>query len=211
MKKVLKNIFLTIAFIIVLPVGLFVKITYILFNTTQFFDFFGQLFALIPAVPGFLIRASYYKQTLKESHLDLAIGFLSFFTKPDSIVGRNVMIGGHTSLGRVKIGDRAIIANYVTILSGRYQHNFTDLDKNIVDEEDDTFVFTNIGEQVFIGDHCTIMGDIGEYTIVGASSNVIRSMPPYSVVVGNPAKVVKVRTNVDEDVLVKREKNGKYS
>jgi acetyltransferase-like isoleucine patch superfamily enzyme len=33
---------------------------------------------------------------------------------------------------------------------------------------------------------------VGEYAIVGAGSVVTRDVPPYAVVVGNPAKVLKL-------------------
>jgi acetyltransferase-like isoleucine patch superfamily enzyme len=33
---------------------------------------------------------------------------------------------------------------------------------------------------------------VGEYAIIGAGSVVTKDVPPYSVVVGNPAKVLKM-------------------
>jgi acetyltransferase-like isoleucine patch superfamily enzyme len=36
-------------------------------------------------------------------------------------------------------------------------------------------------------------GDIGEGSIVGAGSVVVKPIPPYSVAVGNPARVIKER------------------
>lgn len=36
-------------------------------------------------------------------------------------------------------------------------------------------------------------GDIGEGSVVGASSVVVKPIPPYSIAVGVPAKVVKQR------------------
>ena len=50
-----------------------------------------------------------------------------------------------------------------------------------------------IGEKVFIGSNATINPDleIGEGAIIGAGAVVIKNVPAYSVVVGNPAKIIK--------------------
>ncbi len=156
--------------------------------------FFAQFTALIPGILGTFVRASFYKQTLKKSYLDLDIGFCSYFSKIETEVGKAVLITGHTQIGMVVIGDYTVIANYVSILSGRYQHNFTDPTKKITDEVNDIYNCIYIGSNVFIGDNSTVMADIGDNTIVGAANNVIKPLPPYAVAVGNPAKIVKQRT-----------------
>lgn len=46
-----------------------------------------------------------------------------------------------------------------------------------------------IGTRAFIGMGC----DIGEYSIVGATASVYKDVDPYTIVGGNPAKVIKQR------------------
>ena len=50
-----------------------------------------------------------------------------------------------------------------------------------------------IKDNVWVGPHSILLGDIviGEGSIVGAGSVVVKDVPPYSVVAGNPAKVIK--------------------
>jgi acetyltransferase-like isoleucine patch superfamily enzyme len=156
------------------------------------FDFCAQSFCLIPGVPGKIIRACFYKQTLKKSYLDLDIGFGSLVSKIETSIGKNVLITGHTTIGLTEIGDRAVIANYVSILSGRYQHNFTDLKDDILTDKD-CFAKIIIGPDSFIGEHSTVMANVGSHTIVGAGSVVVKPIPDYVVAVGNPARVVKER------------------
>lgn len=50
-----------------------------------------------------------------------------------------------------------------------------------------------IGNNVWIGESvCILPGvTIGDGCIIGAMSNVVKSIPPYSLAVGNPARVVK--------------------
>ena len=60
---------------------------------------------------------------------------------------------------------------------------------------------TVIGPDVWIGDHATVMPGvtIGAGAIVAAMSVVTKDVPPYAIVAGNPAKVV--RTRFDEDTV----------
>ena len=52
-----------------------------------------------------------------------------------------------------------------------------------------------VGNDVWIGCNCTILGGvrIGDGAIVGAGSVVTKDVPPYSIVAGVPAKVIKYR------------------
>ncbi|SYZ73067.1 Acetyltransferase-like protein [Candidatus Zixiibacteriota bacterium] len=148
--------------------------------------------ALIPRFLGTYCRACFYKQTLNKSSPDLDIGFGSIFSNIETSVGRGVLITGYTTIGLAEIGDYAVIANHVSVLSGRYHHNFKDMEKRILDGQD-TFIRIAIGDNSFIGDNSTVMADIGKNSIVGAGSVVVKPVPDNVVVVGNPARVVKKR------------------
>lgn len=52
-----------------------------------------------------------------------------------------------------------------------------------------------IGHDVWFGYNCLIKNGvtIGSGAIIGASAVVVKDVPPYSIVAGNPAKVVKMR------------------
>jgi len=71
-----------------------------------------------------------------------------------------------------------------------------------------------LSHHVLIGMHATVLNhaQIGEYSIIGANAMVPQGMiiPPYSLVLGTPAKIVKslgpeveeqIQNNVDEYVL----------
>lgn len=57
-----------------------------------------------------------------------------------------------------------------------------------------------VEEDVWLGANVTLLRGvtIGRGAIVGAGSVVRKSVPPYAVVVGNPAKVIKFRVSPDE-------------
>ena len=52
-----------------------------------------------------------------------------------------------------------------------------------------------IGNDVWIGAHATIMGGvkIGNGAVIGAGAVVAKDVPPYAIVLGNPARVIKYR------------------
>jgi acetyltransferase-like isoleucine patch superfamily enzyme len=191
-KRIIKGILFAIGLIIVFPFALLARLFYNIVRSTLFYDMFCECLSLTPGIFGTIGRACYYKLTLKKSYLDLDIGFGSLVSKIETSIGRGVLITGHTTIGLADIGDRAVIANYVSILSGRYQHNFSDLNKDILANED-SFNRIKIGNDSFIGDNSTIMANIGEFSIIGAGSVVVKDIPAYVVAVGNPARVIKQR------------------
>ena len=54
------------------------------------------------------------------------------------------------------------------------------------------YVKTHVGKGASIGANATIVcgNDIGEFALVGAGAVVVRNIPPYALVVGNPAKQI---------------------
>ena len=54
-----------------------------------------------------------------------------------------------------------------------------------------------VGNDVWIGAKATIMSGvkIGDGAIVGATATVTKDVPPYAIVAGNPAKIIKYRFN----------------
>lgn len=53
----------------------------------------------------------------------------------------------------------------------------------------------NIGNDVWIGEGCLVMSGvtIGSGAVIGARSIVTKSIPPYTIVAGSPAKIIKKR------------------
>jgi acetyltransferase-like isoleucine patch superfamily enzyme len=72
---------------------------------------------------------------------------------------------------------------------------------HVMDEPLKPYVFTGttnvntiyIGTNVWLGANVTVLGDvsIGHGSIVGANSLVNKNIPPFSIAVGNPARVIK--------------------
>ena len=110
-------------------------------------------------------------------------------------IGKGVYIGtGTTLFGHMglEIGDDCLLAQNISLTP--YSHIFDDPNRIIYSQGGHCKKVT-IGNDVYIGMGCCVMysGDIGEGSVIGAHSTVVKPIPPYSVAVGTPAKVIKER------------------
>lgn len=110
-------------------------------------------------------------------------------------IGENVFLGPYTTIyghGGIAIGKDTLIAMHCRILSS----NHTIPDRNTrIRSQPDILLPTVIGEDVWLGAGVTILGGVtvGDGCVVGAGAVVTKDLPPYSVAMGVPAKVVRTR------------------
>ena len=110
-------------------------------------------------------------------------------------VGNNTYIGTGTTLHGhmgLEIGDHCLLAQNITMTP--YSHHYEDPNHDIAVQGGHCRKVT-IGRDVYIGMSTTILysGDIGEGSVIGSGSVVVKPIPPYSVAVGVPAKVIRNR------------------
>jgi virginiamycin A acetyltransferase len=151
------------------------------------FEFGAHLAALGPGAPGSLLRSAYYFLTLQACSVDTTIYFGAFFAHPGAKVGDYVSIGPYCVIGLATIGERTQLGAHVQITSGRYQHN-RDEQGNLAGSIDQR---TSVGARCWVGAGAIIMNDVGEGSTLGAGSIVVKAIPPDSVAVGNPARVIR--------------------
>lgn len=130
----------------------------------------------------------------------------------DSKVGFATVIGNRTNLSNCIIGRFCSIANDVHVQPYTHPINFvssyTSFFKTINNypfgkgntEFDEVLSLDNgkyieIGNDVWIGEKVTIRGGvkIGDGAIIGMGAIVVKDVPPYAIVGGVPAKVIKYR------------------
>jgi acetyltransferase-like isoleucine patch superfamily enzyme len=110
-------------------------------------------------------------------------------------IGKNVYIGEYsilTSNEEIEIGDNVLISPHNDIVD--FNHIFQDPNKP-VNQQGVIAKKITIQEDVWIGSGSKILMDvtIGKGAVIGAGSIVTKDVPPYDVVVGNPAKTIKKR------------------
>jgi len=109
----------------------------------------------------------------------------------DILIGNHTRIGlGNTIIGPVTIGNKVNLAQNV-VISG-LNHNYEKVDRMIADQGVSTQGIV-VEDDVWIGANSVVLAGvhIGRHVIVGAGSIVTKNVPSYSIVLGNPARVVK--------------------
>ena len=84
-----------------------------------------------------------------------------------------------------------------------YQKSFFGFDSK---SENQTITTCTIGNDVWIGEHVTILGNVtvGNGAVIGAGSIVTKNVAPFSVVAGVPAKFIKYRYDNDKIRLMQK-------
>lgn len=119
-------------------------------------------------------------------------------------LGSNVYMGRGALLmaakSNIRVGSKVMFGPHVTIIAGN--HNTGVIGKAMVDvtekrNQDDLDVV--IEDDVWIGSRAVILNGakVGRGAVVGAGAVVTRDVPPYAVVAGSPARVIKFRWDVE--------------
>ncbi|MEI6887720.1 MAG: acyltransferase [Bacteroidota bacterium] len=106
-------------------------------------------------------------------------------------IGERSRIGlSCTVIGPVTIGNDIMLAQNI-VLSG-LNHSFEDLSKPISHQKQTTSMIT-VEDEVWIGANVVIVAGVrvGKHSVIAAGSIVTKDVPPFSVVGGNPAKILK--------------------
>jgi len=109
----------------------------------------------------------------------------------DVYIGDRTRIGlGCTIIGPVKIGNDIMLAQNI-VISG-LNHNYENIYQPISSQGVSTSQIV-IEDETWIGANSVIVAGVtvGKHSVIAGGSVVTKDVPPYSIVAGNPAKVLK--------------------
>jgi acetyltransferase-like isoleucine patch superfamily enzyme len=192
LKVYVKKIIFTLAAIIIAPITILYLLLSLPCKSDSLLASFGQLLSLIPGKIGVYLRAGFYRYSMTACSPDAVISFLVLFSQRDTEISTGVYIGPQSNIGKCKIGQDTLLGSGVHIMSGKGQHNFDNLSKPIKNQGG-TYEKITIGKDTWIGNNALIMANVGAHCVVAAGAVVIDHVEDYSIVAGNPAKVIKKR------------------
>lgn len=124
----------------------------------------------------------------------------------DSSIGRRSYLNSDTSLNSASLGCFSSIGSQVVVGVGSHPTNYVSTHPAFYSNNKSFETFADkmyceeyfriaIGNDVWIGSNSTIMGNvnIGDGAIIAYGAIVTKNIPPYAIVGGGPARVIKYR------------------
>lgn len=135
-----------------------------------------------------------------------------------STIGRYSYVGKRSSLVNADVGAFCSIASDVCVGMGTHDlsklstsplftEKYNGTGHSWVEQTPFPFEKVTVGNDVWIGERTMIMGgkNIGDGAVIGAGAVVTKDVPPYAIVGGVPAKVIKYR--FPDDVIARLEES----
>lgn len=106
----------------------------------------------------------------------------------NTVIGRHVMI---TAKNLIRIGNNVLMGAYVQVID----HNHGVQKDNLIRDQPAQIDQVIIGDDVWIGAGVKILNgiSIGNGAVIGANAVVTKDVPPYAIVGGVPAAIIKYR------------------
>ena len=140
-------------------------------------------------------RRKLYIASLGSCHPNVDLYFpMSIEPRANVVIEEGVAIAQFVQIwahGGVTIGRNTLIASHAVITSSTHDYSIAPLRSKRIDKP------VRIGSDVWIGSGAVIMPGItiGDGAVVGAGAIVLEDVQPNAIVVGNPARVLKYRSD----------------
>ena len=161
------------------------------------FLIFSKIIYSLHGILGYRLRSKWFRGELAYCGIDIIIDHSVIIIAPEKVrIGNHCRISYGTFLngtGSIIIGDDVLIGMNVKVITTNHVFDRIDIP---IREQGEISKPIIIGNDVWIGANVIILPgiSIGNGCIIGAGSIVTRNLPDYSIAVGNPAKIIKIRS-----------------
>ncbi len=105
----------------------------------------AESIARVPGLRGVYLRQAFYRCLLTECGRDVCIGWGTVFSMTEARVGERAYIGRYCSIGFAAIGEEAMLADGVQVLSGGHEHDSEQTD-TALSQQAQTYTQVRIGK-----------------------------------------------------------------
>ena len=154
-----------------------------------------QCACLVPTFVGVFTRLALLQWMAGRCGRRVTVHLGTLFSTPSVELGENVYISSFCNVGWALIEDYVVLGSNVQITSGKHQHFYERTDIPIA-LQGGRKTPVRIGRGAWLGNGAIVMADVGEECVIGAGAVVVNPIPPWSVAVGSPARVVADRRSL---------------
>ena len=133
-----------------------------------------------------------------------------FFADEETVVGNYNFFGRFTTITKANIGSYCSIAPFVTIGPGEHDLGSVSTSERLNAYKTHKQSLTDgdvfIGNDVWIGTNVVVLRNvrIGDGAVLAAGSIVTKDVPPYAIVGGVPAKIIRYRSACEKEELIRK-------
>lgn len=169
----------------------------------KFFGVFLKIKSILNALRNIYLFKIIYPWVRYGNNVHVQASVVIYSPNKICVFGNNVGIGHYCIVNcDVIIGNNVMLAAHSSLIS-RDAHRFDIIGQTMFEGPRGDSEKLIIEDDVWIGHGATVLSGVtlAKGSVVAAGSVVTKDVPPYSIVMGVPAKVVKYRFNESEVVL----------
>ncbi len=157
------------------------------------FPYVSEILSLLPFAFGWKLRRAVLARLLPRIGENVVLHHGVKIEDERTSFGDDIWVSAGTYIDYAIIEDHVLIGQNVVLLAGKNHHYSDRIDIPIKHQGNPQKMPITIGRGAWIGANATVMADVGNDAIVGAGSVVTKPVPPFAVVAGNPARLIKMR------------------
>jgi carbonic anhydrase/acetyltransferase-like protein (isoleucine patch superfamily) len=158
------------------------------------FTLASQALAALPFSPGWKLRRAVYARVLPRMGRGSVLHVGVVLDDVRTRIGDDVWVSTGAYVEYADIEDHVLVGPHAVLLAGGRTHHFDRIDVPIKHQGNPERTPLRIGVGAWIGANATVLAEVGAHAVVGAGAVVTKPVPAYAIVGGNPARLIRMRS-----------------